>query len=169
MCQLLTGKEKWYDLDMQIDLTTEEAKIWKMFLRTHAALMRTMERDIQREHNISLSWYDVLTQLSLAEGKRMTHTKLGERILVNGGGVTRLVDRMAREGLVVRRRSKNDRRTSFVVLTDQGEKALLESTPRVFESVRQNFLQHLRSDELPTINNFFTRVLGEGDSIELTN
>jgi DNA-binding MarR family transcriptional regulator len=149
---------------MQDQLNTEQAGVWKMFLRAHASIMRTMESDIQRTHDISISWYDVLTQLSLAEGKRMTHTRLGERILVTGGGVTRLVDRMAREGLVVRRASRNDRRTSYVVLTKKGESVLAEATPQVIETVQQNFLQHLRDDEIPVIRRLLARVLSEEGS-----
>ena len=151
---------------MEEQLNTDEVKIWKMFLRAHAALMREMESDIQRAHGISISWYDVLTQLSLAEGKRMTQTRLGQRMLISGGGISRLVDRMAKEGLVVRRASKKDRRASFVVLTKKGEEILDLTSPQVLETVEQGFLRHLREDEMPSISNLLERVLGETSFVE---
>ncbi len=146
---------------MQDQLNTEEVKIWKMFLRAHAALMRTLESDIQRAHGISISWYDVLTQLSLANNKRMTHTMLGKRLLVTGGGISRLVDRMAKQGLVIRRASRKDRRLSYVVLTKKGEETLELTTPQVLSTIHQGFIRHLRNDEIPQLRSLLERVLGE--------
>ncbi len=146
---------------MQEILNTEEVKIWKMFLRAHAALMRTMESDIQRAHGISISWYDVLTQLSLADSKKMTHSQLGERMLVTGGGISRLVDRMAKAGLVVRRASRQDRRSTYVVLTKKGEETLELASPQVLESVQDGFLRHLLEDEMPPIRGLLERVLAD--------
>ena len=142
-------------------LNTDEVRIWKMFLRAHASLMRTMESDIQSAHGISHVWYDVLTQLSLEKNKRMTHSRLAERLLVKVTGVTRLVDRMVRQGLVVRRSSRKDRRTSYVVMTENGEQALAESTPRVLETVQHNFVRHLKTEEMPAIRNLLARILDE--------
>ncbi|MDA1279647.1 MAG: MarR family transcriptional regulator [Chloroflexi bacterium] len=148
---------------MDDPLNTDEVKIWKMFLRAHAALMRTLGAEIQNAHGISLRWLDVLVQLSLADRKRMTHSRLNERLLVDGagGGVTRLIDRMAKEGLVVRRASRKDRRTSYIVLTKIGEDALAAATPDTLADVQEHFLRHLRKEEMSTIRGFLSRILGE--------
>ncbi len=147
---------------MSDPMNTEEVKIWKMYLRAHAALMREMDGGLQRAHGISLTWIDVLVQLSLAEGQRLTHTRLSERMLVSGGGgITRLVDRMAKVGLVTRRASRKDRRVSYVVLTDEGKKKLDEVTPTQFSQVHDQFIRHLGAEEMPVIRDFLARLLGE--------
>ncbi|MDA0232828.1 MAG: MarR family transcriptional regulator [Chloroflexi bacterium] len=146
---------------MSDPLNTDEVKVWKMFLRAHAALMRVMDSRLQQSHGMSMTWMDILVQLSLAEKQRLTHTRLSERVLLTGGGTTRAVDRMAEAGLVVRRASRKDRRTSFVVLTDKGAAALREMTSGQLDAIEELFSRHLRKDDIPVIRAFFERVLGE--------
>lgn len=143
-------------------LNTDEARIYKMFLRAHASIMRELESTLQNAEGISAPWLDVLTQLSLAEGQRMTHTRLSERLLIGGaGGITRLVDRMAKAGLIARRASRKDRRTSYVVLTEKGKEVFDRATEAGFSVVEERFTNHLRKDEIPAIRDFFKRVLNE--------
>ena len=146
---------------MSDPMNTAEVKLWLMYLRAHAALMREMEGELQRVHGMSLTWLDVLVQLSLAENQRMTHSRLGQRMLVSQGGITRLVDRMAKAGLVTRRASRKDRRTSYVVLTQKGRDALEEMRPTQFRQIHEIFIRHLRKYELPVIRGFLARLLGE--------
>ncbi len=146
---------------MEIPLDSDEVKVWKMFLRAHASLMRQMEANLQEAHGVSLAWMDVLVQLSLEEGGRMTHTRLSERVLVSQGAVTRMVDRMAKAGLVVRRQSRTDRRTSYVILTEKGAKTLEEIKPVQYQDVTDLFIRHLDSENTPVVRDFLTRVLGE--------
>ncbi len=147
---------------MEDVLNTDEARIYKMFLRAHASIMREQETTLQDKVGISVTWLDVLTQLSLAEGHRMTHTRLGERLLVGGGGgITRLVDRMAKAGLVTRRASRKDRRTSYVVMTATGKEVFDRATQEAFVVVQARFMDHLRKEEMPGIADFFKRVLNE--------
>lgn len=158
--------------DLQELLKTEEVKVWNMFLRAHAVLMRQMEAELQGEHGISLRWLDALVQLSLADGKRMTHTRLGQRILVgitgsiSGGGLTRMVDRMAKAGLVTRRASRTDRRTSYIVLTDKGQETLDRVSETQAGQVVELFTSHLEKEEIPVIRAFLARVLGESTGEE---
>ena len=148
-------------LQMTRSLDTVEAKTWIAFLRAHAFLMREMERVLMDTHGISLTWMDVLVQLSLAEKKRMTHTRLGERVLISLSGLTRVIDRMATAGLVTRRASRTDRRASYVVLTERGERTLAELMPTHMRSVEERFVRHLHAEEMAIIRSFFRRLLNE--------
>lgn len=146
---------------MEYPLDSDEAKIWLMFLRAHASLMRKMETELQQQTGMSLKWMDVLVQLSLEAGHRMTHTRLSQRRLVSQGGLTRLVDRMAKAGLVRRQRSRKDRRTSYVVLTDEGAKALETMYPVQYQNILDMFVSQLDDENTPVIRDFFEGVLGE--------
>lgn len=147
---------------MEDVLNSDEARVYKAFLRAHASIMRELEKTLQEVEGISVAWLDVLTQLSLAEGQRMTHTRLGERLLIGGGGgITRLVDRMAKADLVSRRASRKDRRTSYVVLTEKGIDVFNRASKSGFVVVQERFIQHLHEDEVPVMREFFKRVLGE--------
>lgn len=146
---------------MQKPPESDEVKIWLMFLRAHASLFRSMDSELQRAHGVSLTWMDILVQLSLADDRRMTHTRLGQRVLLSLGGTTRAIDRMVKAGLVEREASLTDRRVSFVVLTEKGTALLSELIPTQFAGVQEQFLQHLRKDDVPAIGDFFKRVLGD--------
>lgn len=147
---------------MEDVLNTDEARVYKAFLRAHASIMRELEITLQEAVGISVTWLDVLTQLALADGQRMTHTQLSERLLVSGGGgITRLVDRMAKAGVVSRRQSRKDRRSSYVVLTEKGRNVFDRASEAGFVVVQERFIQHLQKDDVPVIRDFFKRVLGE--------
>jgi DNA-binding MarR family transcriptional regulator len=55
-------------------------------------------------------------------------SELSERIRAQNSTVTGIIDRMEREGLVVRERSKEDRRVVYIRLTTKGKK-LAEDIP----------------------------------------
>jgi DNA-binding MarR family transcriptional regulator len=52
----------------------------------------------------------------------MTMGQLSRRLRVSGGNVTAVVDRLVKEGAVQRRSPPEDRRTSFIALTDEGRR-----------------------------------------------
>ena len=148
---------------MDYTLNSDEMQVWVKFLRAHAMLMREMEANLQAETGMSLVWMDVLVQLSLEDGQRMTHTRLSQRRLISQGGLTRLVDRMAKAGLVKRQRSRTDRRTSYVVLTEKGSEALKAMYPIQYQNIAQMFINHLNADSAPVVSEFLAKVLGEND------
>ena len=75
---------------------------WRRFLRAHALVTRRLENDLMAEHQLPLACYDVLVQLVEAPDRRLRMTELAERVLLSRSGLTRLVDRLEREGLVRR-------------------------------------------------------------------
>nr|MCW2728789.1 transcriptional regulator, MarR family [Aeromicrobium sp.] len=83
-------------------LTETELGAWRSFLRAHAQITRKLEADLVAEHELPLPSYDVLLQLAESPGRRLRMTELADRVLLSRSGLTRLVDRLEREGLVER-------------------------------------------------------------------
>ncbi len=81
-------------------LTSAEMAAWRTFLRAHAVLVRRLEAELVAEHDLPLASYDVLVQLSEAPQQRLRMTELADRVLLSRSGLTRLVDRLVRDGLV---------------------------------------------------------------------
>ena len=81
---------------------------------------RRLEADLLAEHQLPLASYDVLVQLVEAPERRLRMTELAERVLLSRSGLTRLVDRLEREGLVRREACDDDARGLFAVLTEDG-------------------------------------------------
>ncbi|HJQ01062.1 MAG TPA: MarR family winged helix-turn-helix transcriptional regulator [Jatrophihabitans sp.] len=100
---------------------------WRSFLRTHSHLLRLLEHDLQTHHKIALGSYDVLVQLAEAPDNRLRMSELAEAVLLSRSGLTRLVDRMQRDGLVARAPDPEDARGLFTVLTEHGRDALRDA------------------------------------------
>ena len=92
--------------------------VWRAYLRTHAEMVRRLERDLQAQADMPLGWYDVLLQLAEAPERRLRMAELAEQVLLSRSGLTRLVDRLAAEGLVTREPFPGDARGLYTVLTD---------------------------------------------------
>ncbi len=94
--------------------------VWRSYLRTHGEMVARLERDLVAEANMPLGWYDVLLQLAEAPEHRLRMAELAERVLLSRSGLTRLVDRLAAEGLVIREPFPGDARGLYTVLTAGG-------------------------------------------------
>src|SRR5438552_574910 len=71
---------------------------WQALLRSHATLMRQLERDLAKETGLALADFDVLAQLALAGGA-LRMTELADRALISRSGMTRRVARLVVCGL----------------------------------------------------------------------
>src|SRR5689334_4863692 len=100
---------------------------WRSFLRTHSQLARRLEQQLQAHGKIALGSYDVLVQLAEAPGNRLRMSELAEAVLLSRSGLTRLVDRLQRDGLVQREPDPDDARGLYTVLTEQGRDALRDA------------------------------------------
>jgi DNA-binding MarR family transcriptional regulator len=137
-------------------------------LRAHAALTRELDAQLAREHKLPLSSYEVLLFLADAPEGRMRMAELAESVLLSRSGLTRLVDRLEREGLIVRDTCTSDGRGCFAVLTEAGEEMLARARPTHLAGVRERFLRHFSEDELIQLARFWDRIQpGAADLIDL--
>lgn len=93
-------------------------KLWIVLSRAQTAVARHAEADMAR-HQLSPGEFGVLEAL-YHKGPLMLGA-VQRKILVSSGGVTYLVDRLIKKGLVERRRCEHDRRASYAALTPAGE------------------------------------------------
>lgn len=124
-------------------LDPDERAAWLGFLRAYASVVRELDGELERAHGLSLSSYDVLVQLSIAPGDQMRMSELAEAALLSRAGITRLVERLERDGLVERRHGERDSRQVFARVTERGLERLATSAPTHFAGVRGRFLAPL--------------------------
>src|ERR671917_1519650 len=106
------------------ELTAEELAAWRGLLRVHSALVKALDAELMAGHDLPLSSYEVLINLQAAPGRRRRMAELADSVLLSRSGMTRLVDRLERDGLLVRDTCDSDGRGCFAVLTDRGEEIL---------------------------------------------
>ena len=64
--------------------------------------------------------FEALRLLLASDDHRMPMSRLARDLTMTAGGLTKLADRLARDGLIDRRNSSDDRRVVYAALTDKG-------------------------------------------------
>jgi DNA-binding MarR family transcriptional regulator len=141
------------------ELAPEELAAWRGLLRVHSALVKALDAELLAEHDLPLTSYEVLINLQAAPGHRRRMAELAEGVLLSRSGMTRLVDRLERDGLIERDACTEDGRGMFAVLTDKGEDLLSRARRTHLDGVRERFLQHFDRDELEQLAGGWNRVL----------
>src|SRR5215217_566797 len=144
-------------------LTPLELGAWREFLRAHAVLTRELDEELRRAHGLPLSSYDVLVNLESAPDRQMRMSELADAVLLSRSGLTRLVERLERDGLLARADCPSDARGSLAVLTDAGMARLAEARKTHLRGVRERFLDHFGDDELERLGEHWRRLLPAED------
>lgn len=131
---------------------------WRAFLTAHAAAIGAIERDLASAGLIPLAWYDILVPLSESADGRLRLHELADRVVLSRSGLTRMVDRLERAGLLRREPCPDDRRGAFAVLTDEGEATLRRIWPTYARGIAAHFARHLSDDEMRTVTAALGRV-----------
>lgn len=129
-------------------LDDEELAAWRGMLRAHAELTKELDAELAREHDLPLSSYEVLLYLADAPAGRMRMAELADSVLLSRSGLTRLVDRLEREGLLKRERCESDARGYFAEITPKGRRLFDAARRTHLDGVRARFLSRFSRDEL---------------------
>jgi DNA-binding MarR family transcriptional regulator len=141
-------------------LSERELGAWRGLLRTHAMLVKRLDAELEAEHALALTSYEVLLHLSHAEERKMRMCDVAESVLLSRSGLTRLVDRLERDGFVERVSCADDARGAYAQLTDAGHTKLREAQRTHLAGVREHFLRHFAQEELDLLGDAWLRVTG---------
>jgi DNA-binding MarR family transcriptional regulator len=144
-------------------LSRTELDVWRSFLRAHAHLTRVLEAELLTAQRLSLASYDVLVQLAEAPEHRLRMTELADAVLLSRSGVTRLVDRLEKNGLVARARVDSDGRGVVAVLTQLGFDRLRAATGTHLTGVARHFAGPLAATELADLGRTCEKLADPGD------
>jgi DNA-binding MarR family transcriptional regulator len=132
-------------------LDGREMSAWHALLRGHAAVVRILEAELEAEQGLSLPAYEVLSHLSEAPDNRMRMSDLATCAVLTPSGLTRLVDKLSRDGLVERARCTADARVVYAVLTEAGRRRLAAAYPAHLEGVRRHYVDRLTPEQLEAV------------------
>jgi DNA-binding MarR family transcriptional regulator len=134
-----------HELKKKRPFASPEEEVALSILRTGDRLELQLAR-LFREHGLTPSQYNVLRILR-GEGKPLPILEIAGRTITVVPGITGLIDRLERAGLVNRLRCDRDRRVVYVALTDQGIKSLADLDEPLAE-LHRRLLGHLSQGEL---------------------
>lgn len=116
---------------MKHDPSEETVSAWARLVRAEQTVLGKIEAELKDAGLPPLSWYDVLLELSRAENGRLRPLELERRTLLAQYNASRLIDRMAKTGLVERLPHPEDGRGQLVAITPEG-RALQKRIWRVY-------------------------------------
>ena len=93
----------------------------------------------------------LLVRLSEAPEQRLRMADVSSTLRLSKSGVTRLVDRLAGRGLVVRAACPSDRRVVYAGLTDEGRRAAAAAAPAMAAGVAQQLAGRLSAADLDAL------------------
>ena len=111
------------DLETRVaDDHHEALKVWLRWLSCSRRIQQTIRSRLQSDFGITLPQFDLMAQLDRHPGG-LTMRELSHLLMVTGGNVTGVTDRLETEGFVTRRPHQTDRRRTSVALTEAGLRA----------------------------------------------
>ena len=127
-------------------------------LRAHSSLTRELDAELRAEHRLPLTSYEVLLRLATSPDGAMRMSVLAHSVLLSRSGLTRLVDRLERAGLVERRECEEDARGLLAVITAAGRELFAEARKTHLAGVRRLYLDLLSEAEQRTLGELFERL-----------
>ena len=139
-------------------LSEDEIAAWKGMLRAHRDLVVSLDTQLEREHSLPLSSYEVLMVLADSPGGRARMGELADQLLLSRSGLTRLVDRLVRQGWVERKPCEDDARGLYAAITRSGRTKLKKARPAHLDGVREGFLSKLSDSDLEALSSTWKRL-----------
>jgi DNA-binding MarR family transcriptional regulator len=124
---------------------------WGALTRTHSAIAGRLQEALAASDFPPLPWYEMLATVADAPEQRMKMGDLAESLVITRGGLTKLVDRLIKAGLMERTFCETDRRVSYATLLPAGRDLLDEMRPVVVAELKVAFAANLserQADEL---------------------
>lgn len=139
-------------------LDRDELAAWRGMLRVHSDLTRVLDAELTHRHGLPLTSYEVLLFLADSPNGRMRMSELADSVLLSRSGLTRLVDRLERDGLLEREQCEDDARGYFAAITDRGRALFTEARRTHLGGVRERFLSRFSRDDLRTLGELWEKV-----------
>lgn len=132
-------------------LDDEEMRAWHAFLAASALLDRRLDQQLKDDVGLSHLQYEILVQLSSAEGNALRMTDLAANLLNSKSGLTYQVSQLEKAGLVHRAPCTSDIRGVYAALTDKGKSMLERAAPGHVALVRQLLIDVLTREQLTAL------------------
>ena len=95
-------------------------RVWLYLIKCSKKLDQIMSTRLRLHHQSSLTRFDVLAHLDLAGDTGLSTSVLAGKLLASKGNITRLLDRMEQDGLIVRHQHSKDKRVHRICLSEKG-------------------------------------------------
>lgn len=118
--------------------------------------MRNYADQRLKNHDLTVEQLHILKQLSAANGQ--TQRQLCEEAGKSPANMTRILDRLEKKGSVIREKNPDDRRSTLVFLTEEGE-TLLSEVKVLFEGFHPRVVAGISLEKQKIAMDVLSRIL----------
>ncbi len=134
------------------DLPPEQHDVWRSLLAVATRGLERVDQNLQRQSNMTLTDYEILSALAATDESRLRMSELAERVYVSRSRLTYRVDRLTEVGFVVREECEDDRRGLWAILTETGRTQAENAARDHHAFVKTLIFDHIAADELSTLS-----------------
>ena len=140
-------------------LDAERIALWRQFCTISTGLQRKIEQTLMDEHDLPLTWFDVLTAVRAAGGSMRVH-ELREVLDEVPSSLSRRIDRMVDDGYLKRKHTPlpDDRRAVTVSMTNNGRYAWRDANITYRRLVQQHFAQRLTDTDIAALQRVWSKI-----------
>ena len=133
-------------------------RAWIGLMRAREAVLGAIERDLKAADCPPLAWYDVLLELVRAPQGRLRPFEIEKETLLAQYNLSRLLDRLEREGLVTRAPCDDDGRGQWAVITDKGRATQARTWKVYAKSIQRHVGDRLDDKAAATLGELLGRL-----------
>jgi DNA-binding MarR family transcriptional regulator len=133
-------------------------RAWRSLMELHMQLISLFDTEFREQCDIDLSTYDTLLHVYEAGPEGIRMTDLSEVLVVSKSGLTSIVDRLEKRGLLRRIPDADDRRAIRIAITDSGYDLFRSAAKVHMTSVEANFSNYVTEDEAELIIDIVDRI-----------
>ena len=135
-------------------------RAWIKLMRAREKVLGAIEHDLKAAGCPPLAWYDVLLELSRAPGGRLRPFEIEKETLLAQYNLSRLLDRLEKEGLVARAPCEDDARGQWVVITEKGRAAQARTWKTYAKAIQKHVGEKLDDKAAATLAELLSRLTG---------
>ena len=139
----------------------QQTGLWQSYLAVHRRITEQLADEMLAEHQLPLEWFDVLVHLADLPGMRARQKELRDRMLLSESGVSRLLGRMEKAGVITRSTAGDDRRGMEITVTEAGRAALLAAIDSHLQLVASLFTDRLTATDRAALSRVLPKLLAK--------
>jgi len=140
-------------------LSDVELRAWRSWIDAARRIDVALDRQLKKDHGLSLDDYEVLVRLSEAGDAGMRMSDLATSIASSPSRLSQRIDRMVQGGLICREASADDGRVALACLTDEGRARLEAAAPGHVEEARRQFIDRLTPAQIEVLAEILPELL----------
>ncbi|MCB0825477.1 MAG: MarR family transcriptional regulator [Armatimonadetes bacterium] len=140
-------------------LTHHQKESFHALLLAHARIVREIDRCLAEKGHVTIDVYDILVTLEYVEGQKMRLNELAEKISFSKSGLSRKLDKLEDQGLVMREPCPNDKRGYYAVLTKKGYEARLSAWPALHDCMHDYWGEFVDDKDAADLRELFGKLI----------